>query len=300
MRKLQTLIFVAQIITSCTTTKRYSAYLLNENDTIYKNEVTGINQDRKIVEYKHEKEAKKVKIQIKEESDHLKITVLGDPDNLLDDATVLSDTSGTPIWKKIDPSKTYFYFPADTLPKDNRLRLDSSRTNNEVHSIYLASPKIHYSQVSPVFQTMTMPFKFRPSVNDTIPRSITTNVNVGFGFGFKRTNYTHQYHYYKQDLKSKEQFLSSKQKAISFSAGGTVGLSVISLENGKTVTRQVTIDHSETAVSSGLFGVLGVGKFSVGLAFGGDFPIGQDGNKWIYSGNKKWWTGFIVALEFVK
>lgn len=297
---MRCLIIFFSILTlgSCVNTKRFSThYVPRKGMKVYKNSTasSGGTNERIINEF----EVKGQEVLIVEEDDHLKIefaTNTGPGNNTksgftADPGTKILSGDGNSTdkiqltyFKKIDDQKTYYHFPADTI---------TNFCNVGKH--YIGNKFTYYSG-QPVFQTISVPFKFRGEHSDSIPATIGTSVNAGFAFGYKWTK--NKFSQYYSKIGGKYKHLSNKMKNFSFSGGGFLGPTVIALENGKNVKNEIDVDHSEIGLTTGVFTVVGAGQFNLGLALGFDLPLGRDGDEWIYSG-KPWW-GLVIGLDFVK
>jgi len=296
--KVSKLLFIALILISfsCINTKKFGTYYVKKA-VVYKNKY-GNNGKRSLHQYNIEKQI----VTVKEEKGHLKISFAEDPGpgkrkkcNQFTEDKGKQVLSGDPkgsldeqaINKKISESKTYFYYPADTIGFSSN---DLERRN------YYKTDDFKYHGLNPVFQTITIPFKFRGEFADSIPATIGTSFNAGFAFGGKWT--VHKYGAYYKEIDGQYSYLSTKKKAFSLTGGGFLGPTVIALENDKNVTEIIDVDHSELGLTAGLFGVAGAGKFNLGLAVGWDMAVGRDGDKWIY--DRKPWLGLVLGLDFVK
>lgn len=156
---------------------------------------------------------------------------------------------------------------------------------------YLIGERFNYLSSSFVFQAITIPFKFRPEIDD-LSYEVTTGVNAGLAFGKKWTKssvrpiYEKDYNmiaYYKND--------------ISFSILPFCGLTTIKHEANNT-DPSISSSRNIIGLNYGISGIFELNKLNVGFAYGFDVGLGEGKADWIYQ-NKKWY-GVIIGLEFVK
>ncbi|MEM6735719.1 MAG: hypothetical protein AAF620_06590 [Bacteroidota bacterium] len=165
-------------------------------------------------------------------------------------------------------------------------------TGDTDDGIYFSS-SFKYIESQTVFQAMTIPFKYRKSLNDTIPAQVTNSFNVGFAVG-RKISWKSYRQYYRGD-----KFLNPATRSISLTPGLFVGPTLIELENGESVKEPIKLDRTSAGITTGAFLVIGVNKFNIGIAFGIDKALGTDNDKWIYQEDPFWW-GFVLAFDFIK
>lgn len=153
--------------------------------------------------------------------------------------------------------------------------------------------KFKYKETNTVFQTMTIPFKYRSQLNDTVAAQVSSSFNVGFALGRKVTFRT-----FDQRFRG-DKFLAAHNPSYSITPGVFAGPTLISLENGKSVSEPIALNRTVGGVTAGAFLVIGVERFNVGFAYGFDKALGTDSEKWLYQ-KDPWWWGFVLSLDFIK
>lgn len=265
-------------LASCVNTKKHSTHWIPKKQILYKD---SLGQERTPPLFLREKELVKGTIaQIEDKKGHLKITFVSDS------LSKRIEENGYKV--DMRPIKDYIYFPNHSQEEK---KIKQSKSNRFIQN----GAALNYWGMQPVLQALTVPIKVRPALNDQILYNASSSVNVGFAVGYKFTHYAYQNHY--QKIKEKLIYINSRTRSYSITPGIFAGPTIVSL-TGKNTEGIVKIDRSVLGLTTGGFGVFGIGNFNLGLAIGWDFSFGEEGSKWIY--NRKPWYGVVVALDFFK
>lgn len=162
------------------------------------------------------------------------------------------------------------------------------------NSPIIATPKFRYWDIRPVFQTLSIPIKFRPATGD-IKSAASASFNVGFTYAFKFTHNTYKRVLWQDGGSSA--FLAHRQTKMTYAAGPFLGPTVVDLKAGNT-NGVVTKDRSVVGATYGIIGIVGYNELNAGLAIGCDNVFHTEKGSWIY--NKKLWLGVVIAIDIIK
>jgi hypothetical protein len=249
------------ILSSCVNTKRFQLVYIPKGQDVYKRQTSGSSTS--VEKYKV---TAGWQAQVKEESNFILVTNKVEGDEKVD-ATINQD---------LGPTTTSYFAPLNNPPSS----ADGKHTFG----------RIVYYEMSPIFQAVSIPFKYLPKTGSR-PYEVSTGVNTGFSYGFKFTRNAFKRTY------DKTNFLGSIKRQYSITPGIFLGPTTVKLNAGNT-ENYLTGDRTVFGMNTGIMTVFGVNKFNVGIAMGWDDAWGGPGNRWVYDG--KTWYGFIVALEFIK
>jgi hypothetical protein len=126
---------------------------------------------------------------------------------------------------------------------------------------------------------LTVPFKLRPSVNDTTNLSITTDVTIGFYLGLRQRISKREDYFVSPVFTLGLSFININDNTTSTSAGGEMGAGV----------------YPGITWSSGL--IFQLGQVNAGFVLGQDRASGI-GDGWIYNG--RMWYSFAIGYSFFK
>ena len=167
--------------------------------------------------------------------------------------------------------------------------LDGAKEN--LNDAYFISTDFKYTKNKTVFQTLTIPFKFR-SANNNKPSTVSTGFNAGIAIGYQ-WNYTKINPIYSQNNYS---MVGYDRKDVSFSLAPFFGLNSIEL-NVDNTNQSVLIKRNVLGISFGGAGVFAFNKFNLGLAMGFDYGL-EDSKNWDYQGVL--WTGLVLGIDIIK
>jgi hypothetical protein len=155
---------------------------------------------------------------------------------------------------------------------------------------------LRYVETMPVFQPITIPLKIRMPVHDTIRSNASAAFSVAVAYGYKSIHTRHSSIYSCDGTKT---YLNTRTKKTVWTPGVFLGTTTVDLKPA-TTDKAIPKDKDRTAwaLSTGVFGVVGINQVNVGLACGVDIPFGDTSEQWIYYG--KPWLGVIVGLDLIK
>lgn len=155
----------------------------------------------------------------------------------------------------------------------------------EVGDSLLSQQVFHQSSFDIDF--LTIPFKYRPRAG-TVPRQFNTNLNGGVYLGYRNDNYVLRY---RRDVFGK---FHRKTTHLGFSFGAYTGLGGTAM-NPWVTNDQIGIEYDGFIWTKGVTSIIGLDKFTVGLAVGWDHLIDRNKRFWIYEG--KPWVGLAFGLN---
>lgn len=142
------------------------------------------------------------------------------------------------------------------------------------------------------FGAITIPFKFRSGyqIGTTIvENSHETDLNLGVFGGIT------PWGRYRQRLEGNELKDLSK---LSVTFGGFFGLSSTTLNKASTTAgaKPITDDKEKklAVISTGIGGMFNIYNFQIGVFYGWDYGIGQEGKNWNYGGHGWWGLGIVM------
>lgn len=177
------------------------------------------------------------------------------------------------------------YFPEIFFPA---LAIEEEARKNH-YSVYKKLDKIKYRDYKFVLQALSIPLKFRKSI-ENLPYQTETGVNIAFGTGLKWS-----YNWYEAN----KTFLGQKTNNLSFIPGILLGFGAVDIKGGVTAPTGFK-DRKEPIFSYGSFFMFGFNNINIGFVIGKDVAL-KDGGKaggWIY--NHKTWTGIAIGLDIIK
>ncbi|WP_421878843.1 hypothetical protein [Marinoscillum sp.] len=309
------LIFL-MVLTSCINTKRFGEVLLQKDNTFYqKTHFGSMSSDTLVLVQTRLK--KNVKASITDDSKVKKIIIDKQYDSTTflkkDTLLIVLKTGNThaekpytfltrSFYNSIRSKNSFMQYPSLFIDDD------SSKWNTSEQKLFqdwidaqevdegyriVSSKPLKYISMQPMFQAVTVPFKYRRELNDEVGPQLSTGFNAGIAGG-----YTFKWNKYKVFFKDQNK-LKDQTKTFSLSLGLFGGPTVISFEKGKTVKSDYTKwDRNVLGVTYGALVVVGIDKFSLGIAGGIDKATGNDRNAWIYQ-DSGGWVGFVFGLGFL-
>jgi hypothetical protein len=163
---------------------------------------------------------------------------------------------------------------------------DSSGFNSSVCDF---KKSLRYHDRKIVFQTLTIPLKFRKAI-DTFPYQTESGVNLGFGVGYKAAM-----NWYKQD----KGVLGQRTNQLSFTPGVFFGAGVVDIK-AKSNAPATFKDRKDPFISYGGFFMIGINNINLGVALGRDVALKDGGKSGGWAFNNQTWKGLIVALDVLK
>ncbi|MDB4293326.1 hypothetical protein N9954_07960 [Maribacter sp.] len=149
-------------------------------------------------------------------------------------------------------------------------RFDKHETNNEVVKRYTRTFKPTYGS------SFSVPFKFRPSVNEE-PLRIAPSFTLGAYLGAKWR--MHRY------------------SAVYLVPTITLGVTSIDI-NESTVTGDAPVSDGQILARTASLGLIAqIDKFQIGAVIGWDKPGGDAGKNWVY--NDRVWYSFQIGFDFL-
>ena len=133
---------------------------------------------------------------------------------------------------------------------------------------------------------LTVPFKFRPSV-DGFPRQLTADFNGNVFVGFRTDRYSTHLVETPAGIKK-----DMKHRAFTMGMFGGIGTTFVSQW---TTNSGTTDEYQGFILSHGLSAMVGIDNLTVGLGVGWDFLTDRDKDIWIYQ-NKPWF-GLTLSLN---
>jgi hypothetical protein len=174
------------------------------------------------------------------------------------------------------------------LSEDGKSYLDT--TKNNLNDVYFISTDLKYTENKTVFQTLTIPFKFRSATNNNAS-TVSTGFNAGIAFGYQ-WNSTKINPIYSKNNNS---MVGYDRRDISFSLAPFLGLNSIKLNMDNT-NQSVLTERNVLGISFGGVGVVTINKFNIGLALGFDYGL-ENSKNWDYQGGL--WTGLVIGVDLI-
>lgn len=120
--------------------------------------------------------------------------------------------------------------PANAEPVANFFPF-AEKSRPEKGSFY-KSLDFRYFDIRPVFQTLSIPIKLRPKLNDTTKSSASASFNVGLAYGIKFTK--NRFNRYYNDNGSGKASLNDVTRKWTFTPGGFAGPTIVDLKSANT------------------------------------------------------------------
>jgi hypothetical protein len=134
---------------------------------------------------------------------------------------------------------------------------------------------------------LTIPFKYR-FPEKGFPRQLNASLNGGVYVGYR----TDVYHLsYVPNLLGRRE---RKESHFGFSFGGYSGIGGTAM-NPFVTNNSVNIEYDGVVWTNGLVTIMGINRFTVGLALGLDQLLDKNRKYWIYQ--KQPWLGLVVGLN---
>jgi hypothetical protein len=137
------------------------------------------------------------------------------------------------------------------------------------------------------FGPLVIPFKYRPSLNDSIKSDFQGDINLGVFAG-------HTWGCYRYRYEGKEY---KELSDIRFSLGGFLSLGSVQLDSANTSLSPLTFTEGRTqnvpVWSTGIGAMMTIYNFQVGGFVGWDFATSSSASDWNY--NKKRWYGIGIS-----
>lgn len=134
---------------------------------------------------------------------------------------------------------------------------------------------------------LTIPFKFRPSVNG-FPNQLNTNFSGALYAGYRTDRYLVRY---KKDPLRK---YSRKENHLGYSVGIFSGFGSTAM-NPWVTDNFISSEYDGLVWLNGVAGIIAVNNFSFGVGLGIDNLLDKNKDAWIY--NNKPWIGLTVGLN---
>ncbi len=144
-----------------------------------------------------------------------------------------------------------------------------------------------FSQPSFDVDFLTIPFKYRPPTSD-FPRQFNTSLNGAVYLGYRNDIY---------NVKYQSTPLSIYKRRVThygISVGGFLGLGSTFMSPSVT-NNSITTEYDGMVFSKGIAGIIGINKFTIGIALGFDNLLDNNKNTWIYQ--QKPWLGLAFGLN---
>lgn len=252
---------IGLLLCSCVNTKKYGLVSIPRNQKLYKRIENGSTPS-----IKYFVTNKSIKAKIEEKEGFVTLS------KIIDDTKIVEKRIQSDLDRGLVTSS--YFAPLD-------LRNGTNFNTDE---------KLIYYEISPVFQAISIPFKYVPKENG-LPYQVSTAVNTGFAYGWKfgRNSFTRTYFGNK--------FLNTVKRQYSITPGFFAGPTTVKLTPAST-NNYISSDRTVLGWNVGVMAVIGVGKFNIGFATGWDDAWGGEGNQWIYDGSQ--WYGLVLALDFIK
>jgi len=173
-------------------------------------------------------------------------------------------------------------------------KLFSSDYNNiELYkNSYWIDKKFKYTETKAKWQAVTIPFKVRFETDEK-PYNLSTSVNVGFTISWKKI-----YHSYRPISESKDtKPFANKTSQFELGLAPFLGITAIDLEASNT-NDIVENDRKIFGLSFGIFGMIGIDDFDIGVGIGIDHGFSNQSSDWIYQ--NKPWIGLILGIDLIK
>lgn len=138
-------------------------------------------------------------------------------------------------------------------------------------------------------QTLGIPFKFRGSINDTLPRQVETGFSGTLSVAWK---------FNWNVFRPEKNYLGKNTNTISLALGIIpIGLGTVTLKKENTFS-EIVLPRTALVYSNGAFVMFGVNNINFGIAGGFDWATGPEASKWMYQ--KKPWAGIVVGFDILK
>ena len=292
---------------SCSTTKTLNFVSIKEEVLVANHQ----NRDKNAAIVKHDIVVKKalvgqqVKVKLEEEKLRLTFlykdslvpvdTIIIGKDFGLEDETAYRLADNYAYYgdiKALDKTKSLQNYDSLTVIDSKPLSIDYEVTNIDGGSSdFVTTHPLVYTDNKGVLQTFTVPFKFRPEVDD-VPSTVTAGFNAGIAYG-KQWSTTTVKAIYEQENGTMQGY---DKRTKSFTAAPFAGLTSVSLSESNT-GGDVENDRTVLGLSAGGTGVFTFNRFNLGLAVGWDWGL-EDSSEWDYQG--KMWFGLVLGLDLIK
>ncbi|MEI6949914.1 hypothetical protein V9K67_22195 [Paraflavisolibacter sp. H34] len=146
---------------------------------------------------------------------------------------------------------------------------------------------IHFHQKSFDVDFLSILFKYRPPVQG-FPNQFTTSLNGAVYLGYRTDVYSLDFTTDPLGCHSRE------TNHYGFSFGGFTGVGATAM-NPWVTNERISIEYDGVVWSKGLAGILGLNRFTVGLALGWDHLLDRNKRVWIYQ--QKPWAGLAFGLN---
>lgn len=237
---------------------------------------------------------------IKLEEDKIRVSINKKSDlNVVDTISIITDLDIDPESELRLANSFAYYSKLKKLGlkiKDIDLMQDGVEDldyfEKDLNGAYIIAKKLVYTDNKPVFQTLTIPFKFRFANNDK-PGEVSTGFNAGIAWGYQWNLTKIKPIYSVNDNLMK----GYNKKEISFSLSPFAGLNAVKLNKDNTGD-VVTTEKNVLGISLGVVGVVSVNKFNIGLAGGVDYGLDEDAQNWDHQG--QCWAGLVLGLDLIK
>jgi hypothetical protein len=262
--------------TGCVNTKKTSAVWVYKGQTYYQRAADPLGSGTDKLVKKQLVKGVRAKVTTEATKEHISVTFfnkMSDKEKVVYSRDLLAN--------EVAPPRLNF-FPFDSV-------------TDATHVGFFQSGAFKYLEIKPVYQALSIPFKLRPKLNDTIKSVASASFNVGITAGLKFTHNVYKKVYFED--KGKQTFLNNYTKKLSFSPGWFLGPTVIDLKAANT-NNIIKKDRSVAGLTTGAFIVVGYNEFNLGLAAGWDLGLNEAGKSWIY--HKKPWVGFVLAIDLIK
>ncbi|SOE19666.1 hypothetical protein SAMN06298216_0169 [Spirosomataceae bacterium TFI 002] len=201
------------------------------------------------------------------------------------------------VHKDDDPSKLYFnmlpFKDSDNVVlksfNDMFIGEGIKKTTDTLDSKgYILIPENGYVKLSKVFikwNTITIPFSIRPSINEEISSKVTTGLKIGTSI---TVDFNWQYF--------KNRRTKARNSIYGFSTGIAFGLTSISLDKQSTSLLETPYTNSENGLAFFVGPGIGINikGFQAFYIYGTDIGLTSNVKDWNY--NKKWYHGVGVGI----
>jgi hypothetical protein len=147
-----------------------------------------------------------------------------------------------------------------------------------------------YNDIRFAIQTLSIPLKFRNSLDDgtKYPAQVETGINIGFAPVMK---------YNLNIYNSINKMMGKPLNQYSINCGLILNIGATDLKTASNAPGLIS-DRKSPMFTYGTFLMFGVNNINFGYAIGWDKIIGEGHANWVYQ--NKTWHGLIIALDIIK
>jgi len=294
MKKVILYILSIFFLSSCSTSESINLFNISKGNQLTKAGKQPPKDDSDLQEYYiiEYNVSKPITATIDSDDNKLKINLV---DNDIKGDTIIlpSKYNGTfSIQEKYQIPYNYEYSNLISKLRTDKIFKSKYNNNKLYKKSYWIDKKFKYTETKAKWQAVTIPFKVRFETEER-PYNLTTSVNVGFTRSWKKI-----FHSYRPITKSKDsEPFATKTSQFEMGLAPFLGITAVDLNSSNT-NDVVTTNRKVFGVSLGIFGMVGVDDFDIGIGIGVDHGFSDQSSDWIYQ--NKPWVGLILGIDLIE